>query len=71
MMPSIDLFVKRDDVMELALGGNKVRKLEFLMADAQSKGCRVVVTTRHLFSNHAQLTAAAAEEKVIWFRYLF
>lgn len=35
MMPSIDLLLKRDDVMELAMGGNKVRKLEFLMADAK------------------------------------
>lgn len=62
MMPSIDLLVKRDDVMELAMGGNKVRKLEFLMADAQSRGCTVVVTTGDLHSNHTRLTAAAARK---------
>lgn len=59
-MPSVDLLVKRDDVMELAMGGNKVRKLEYLMADAQSKECNVVITTGDLHSNHTRLTAAAA-----------
>ena len=62
MVPSIDLLLKRDDVMELAMGGNKVRKLEFLMADAQSRGCNVVVTTGDLHSNHTRLTAAAARK---------
>lgn len=62
MMPSIELLVKRDDVMELAMGGNKVRKLEFLMADAQSQDCSVVVTTGDLHSNHTRLTAAAARK---------
>jgi len=62
MMPSIDLLVKRDDVMELAMGGNKVRKLEFLMADARSQGCNVVITTGDLHSNHTRLTAAAARK---------
>jgi len=62
MLPSIDLLVKRDDVMELAMGGNKVRKLEFLMADAQARGCSVVITTGDLHSNHTRLTAAAARK---------
>lgn len=62
MMPSIDLLLKRDDVMELAMGGNKVRKLEFLMADARSKGADVVITTGDLHSNHTRLTAAAARK---------
>lgn len=62
MVPTIDLLIKRDDVMELAMGGNKVRKLEFLMADAQSKGCNVVITTGDLHSNHTRLTAAAARK---------
>jgi len=62
LVPSIDLWVKRDDVMELAMGGNKVRKLEFLMADAQEKGCDVVITTGDLHSNHTRLTAAAARK---------
>ena len=62
MMPSIDLLLKRDDVMELAMGGNKVRKLEFLMADARSQGCNVVITSGDLHSNHTRLTAAAARK---------
>lgn len=62
LVPSIDLLVKRDDVMELAMGGNKVRKLEFIMADAQSRGCNLVVTTGDLHSNHTRLTAAAARK---------
>jgi D-cysteine desulfhydrase family pyridoxal phosphate-dependent enzyme len=60
LVPSINLLVKRDDVMELAMGGNKVRKLEFLMADARSRSCDTVVTTGDLHSNHTRLTAAAA-----------
>lgn len=58
----IELFVKRDDVMELALGGNKVRKLEFIMGDALSQGSDVVITTGAFHSNHARLTAAAARK---------
>ena len=56
------LFVKRDDNTGLALGGNKARKLEFLMADAQSKGAQVVVTCGGAQSNHARQTAAAARK---------
>ena len=44
----------------VALGGNKVRKLEFLLADAREKGCDVVLTTGGPQSNHAMLTAACA-----------
>lgn len=54
--------IKRDDVMELALGGNKVRKLEFLMADAMARGSNVIITTGDLHSNHTRLTAAAARK---------
>jgi D-cysteine desulfhydrase family pyridoxal phosphate-dependent enzyme len=61
-VPSIDLLLKRDDVMELAMGGNKVRKLEFLMADARLKGADTVITTGDLHSNHTRLTAAAARK---------
>lgn len=56
------LFVKRDDNTGLALGGNKARKLEFLMADAQSKGAQVVITCGGAQSNHARQTAAAARK---------
>ena len=58
----IKLFIKRDDVMELALGGNKVRKLEFILGDALSKGSDVLITRGAFHSNHARLTAAAARK---------
>lgn len=54
------LFIKRDDQLGPALGGNKTRKLEYLMADAQRQGATKVVTFGGLQSNHARLTAAAA-----------
>lgn len=54
------LWVKRDDLTGLAGGGNKVRKLEFLCADALAQGCDVLVTGGGAQSNHARMTAAAA-----------
>lgn len=54
------LWVKRDDCTGLSSGGNKTRKLEFLMADAQQKGATVIVTQGATQSNHARQTAAAA-----------
>jgi 1-aminocyclopropane-1-carboxylate deaminase/D-cysteine desulfhydrase-like pyridoxal-dependent ACC family enzyme len=54
------VFVKRDDLLGPALGGNKTRKLEYLMAEARQLGARRVVTFGGLQSNHARLTAAAA-----------
>jgi len=54
------VYIKRDDVLGPALGGNKTRKLEYLLADAQQQGQRKVVTFGGLQSNHARLTAAAA-----------
>jgi 1-aminocyclopropane-1-carboxylate deaminase/D-cysteine desulfhydrase-like pyridoxal-dependent ACC family enzyme len=54
------LWVKRDDLTGLAGGGNKVRKLEHLCADALAQGCDVLVTGGGRQSNHARLTAAAA-----------
>ncbi len=57
---NINVFVKRDDLTGLGFGGNKVRKLEFLLADAKQKGAQVVFTTGGAQSNHAMLTAAAA-----------
>jgi len=53
-------FVKRDDLLGPALGGNKTRKLEYLMAEARGQGATKVVTFGGLQSNHARLTAAAA-----------
>jgi D-cysteine desulfhydrase family pyridoxal phosphate-dependent enzyme len=55
-----NLWFKRDDNTGLALGGNKARKLEFLMADARRQGADVVFTTGGKQSNHARMTAAAA-----------
>jgi D-cysteine desulfhydrase/L-cysteate sulfo-lyase len=54
------LFVKRDDCTGLATGGNKTRKLEFLLGDALAQGCDTLVTVGGLQSNHARQTAAAA-----------
>ena len=54
------LFVKRDDLTGLALGGNKARKLELLCADALAQGCNALVTGGGVQSNHARMTAAAA-----------
>jgi L-cysteate sulfo-lyase len=52
--------VKRDDCTGLATGGNKTRKLEFLMADACGQGADTVITQGAVQSNHARQTAAAA-----------
>ena len=55
-----EIYIKRDDMTGVALGGNKVRKLEFLLADAQAQGADVVLTAGGPQSNHAMLTAACA-----------
>jgi len=54
------LLVKRDDNTGLALGGNKARKLEYLVADAQREGADVLLTVGGPQSNHCRSTAAAA-----------
>jgi L-cysteate sulfo-lyase len=54
------LLVKRDDCTGLALGGNKTRKLEFLVADALAQGADTLVTAGGVQSNHCRQTAAAA-----------
>ena len=54
------IWIKRDDVTGLATGGNKTRKLEFLLADALAQGCDTLITQGALQSNHARQTAAAA-----------
>jgi D-cysteine desulfhydrase family pyridoxal phosphate-dependent enzyme len=55
-----DLYIKRDDETGLATGGNKTRKLEFLVAEALAQGCDHLVTTGAPQSNHCRQTAAAA-----------
>jgi D-cysteine desulfhydrase family pyridoxal phosphate-dependent enzyme len=54
------ILIKRDDLTALGLGGNKARKLEFLVADALAQGATTLVTTGAVQSNHARMTAAAA-----------
>ena len=54
------LWVKRDDCTGLATGGNKTRKLEFVMGDALERGADTVITVGALQSNHVRQTAAAA-----------
>jgi len=55
-----DIWIKRDDCTGLSTGGNKTRKLEFLMAEAQAQGADIVLTQGATQSNHARQTAAAA-----------
>ncbi len=56
------IWIKRDDLTGPSFGGNKVRKLEFVMADAISKGSTVVITTGGIQSNHARATAAVSRK---------
>ena len=57
-----ELWLKRDDLSSFDLTGNKVRKLEFLLADALQKGHDSVITIGGLQSNHARATAVAAKQ---------
>jgi L-cysteate sulfo-lyase len=54
------ILIKRDDLTALGLGGNKARKLEYLVADAVAQGATTLITTGAVQSNHARMTAAAA-----------
>jgi D-cysteine desulfhydrase family pyridoxal phosphate-dependent enzyme len=54
------LYIKRDDLLSLAMGGNKIRNLEFLIGDALASGATDVITAGRAQSNHCRLTAAAA-----------
>ncbi len=58
-----DIYIKRDDLLGLAGGGNKTRKLEFLVADALAKGCDTLITVGAVQSNHCRLTLAAAAKE--------
>lgn len=55
-----DIYIKRDDTTTLALGGNKVRKLEYLAADALAQGADTLITAGAIQSNHVRQTAAIA-----------
>jgi D-cysteine desulfhydrase len=58
-----NIFIKRDDLLGLAAGGNKTRKLEFLVADALAQGADTLVTCGAVQSNHCRLTLAAADKE--------
>lgn len=57
-----NVYIKRDDLTGIGLGGNKIRKLEYLLADAKAQGAQIVFTTGGAQSNHAMLTAACANK---------
>lgn len=56
----VKFFIKRDDLLSLGVGGNKLRKLEYLLYDAQKKGATRLVTMGGAQTNHGRLTAAVA-----------
>ena len=55
----VDVWIKREDLLPLAFGGNKLRNLEFLVGAALADGADVLVTSGRRWSNHCRLTAAA------------
>lgn len=56
------IYIKRDDHNGVATGGNKIRKLEYLLQDALDQGCDTVITAGAQQSNHCRLTAAACAQ---------
>ena len=54
-----EIWIKREDLLPLAFGGNKLRNLEFLVAAAQAEGAETLITSGRRWSNHCRLTAAA------------
>ena len=60
--PEYEIFIKRDDQTGLATGGNKTRKLEYLIKAALDEGCDTVITAGAQQSNHCRQTAAAAAQ---------
>ncbi|MCA5006408.1 D-cysteine desulfhydrase family protein [Sphingobacterium bovistauri] len=57
----VDLYIKRDDLFSLGFGGNKLRKLEYLLGEAQKKNATHIFTIGALQSNHARMTAIASK----------
>lgn len=55
-----EIYIKRDDLLGLTEGGNKTRKLEFVVADALAEGCDTLITCGAIQSNHCRLTLSAA-----------
>lgn len=58
----INLYIKRDDLTPLAMGGNKLRKLEYLLKDAKDQGCTFLLTVGGAQTNHGRLTMAVARK---------
>ncbi|MCF8146311.1 MAG: D-cysteine desulfhydrase [Deltaproteobacteria bacterium] len=65
-----DIYIKRDDLLGLAAGGNKTRKLEFLVADALARGADTLITCGAVQSNHCRLTLAAAVKEGLKCRFV-
>ena len=61
LVPQVRIHVKRDDLTGCVCSGNKIRKLEFLLADARSQGADLVITCGPVQSNHVRATAAACD----------
>lgn len=57
----VDIYIKRDDLFSVGFGGNKLRKLEYLLGDAKKKGATHIFTIGAIQSNHARMTAIAAK----------
>jgi D-cysteine desulfhydrase len=64
------VWIKRDDMLGLAPGGNKTRKLEFLMGDALAKGADTLITCGAPHSNHCRITLAAAVKEGLKCRFV-
>ena len=65
-----NIYIKRDDLLGLTSGGNKTRKLEFLVADALAQGADTLITCGAVQSNHCRLTLAAAVKEGLKCRLL-
>ena len=59
---NFQIYIKRDDMTGSVLSGNKVRKLEFLLADAMHNKCNIILTAGGIQSNHCRTTAVAARQ---------
>ena len=60
----IELYIKRDDMaFDIGMGGNKLRKLEYLLAEAEKQGATMLMTYGGAQTNHGRLTAAAAAKR--------
>ena len=65
-----EIWIKRDDLLGLAAGGNKTRKLEFLVADALAQGADTLITCGAPQSNHCRITLAAAVKEGLKCRFV-